>query len=412
MNTDISHKSFRDYFGRLSRREFFKSGFLTAVAGFFGGTKCTNRTGHFDFSTYESLGVRPVINCWGTITVMGGSLVLPVVRRAVEKAGKEFVFLDELVEKVSGRLGELTGAEGGIVTSGAAGALVLSTAACVAGTDRGKMRKLPDCTEMKNEVIAHRLHRHGYERVMRNVGVSIIECDSIEDMELKINERTAMISALGEGYDKPGSPTVEEMAAVSRKTGVPLLIDAAAERPDVPDRYIKAGADLVAYSGGKCLRGPQSTGLLIGRKDLTWAAYLNSSPHMSIGRGMKVDKGEIVGCLAALEWWINKRDHKGEWKQWEECLKHIKDSIADIPDVQTEVIKPGRTNVTPTLIIEWDEETVGLSVKHIHDKLLNGEPRIKMWDKDNRLTVNPYMMKKGEEQVVGRRLRQVFTKKA
>ena len=412
MNSGISNKTFRDYFRGLSRREFFKSGFLAAVAGFFSGAKCTDYKERFNYSTYESLGVRPVINCWGTITVMGGSLVLPVVRRAIEKAGSEFVFLDDLMEKVSERLAELTGAEGGIVTSGAAAALLLSTAACVAGADREKMRKLPDCTEMKNEVIAHRLHRHGYERVMRNVGVSIIEYDSIEDMEVKINERTAMISALGEGYDKPGSPTVEEMAAVSRKTGVPLLVDAAAERPDVPDRYIKAGADLVAYSGGKCLRGPQSTGLLIGRKDLTWDAYLNSSPHMSIGRGMKVDKGEIVGCLAALEWWIKKRDHKGDWKQWEEYLMHIKDSIADIPDVRTEVVQPGRINVTPTLIIEWDEQTVGLSVKEVHNKLLNGEPRIKMWDKDNRLTVNPYMMKKGEEQALGRRLRHIFTEKA
>jgi len=406
-----SNKEFHDYFSALNRRDFFKSGLLAALAVVFGGSKCTDGAKHFNYSTYESLGVRPVINCWGTISTIGGSLVLPVVRRAIEEAGTKFVFLEELMEKVSDRLAELTGAEGGIVTSGATGALMLATAACVAGTDPEKMAKLPDCSEMKNEVIAHRLHRHGFEHIIHCVGAKIIECDSIEDMESKINERTAMISALGNAFDMPGSPTEGEMVTVSRKTGVPILVDAAAERPDVPNRYIKAGIDLVAYSGGKCLCGPQSTGLLLGRKDLTWAAYMNSSSHLSIGRSMKVDKGEIVGCIAALEWWIYGRDHEGEWKQWEGYIKHIGDAITDIPTVRTKVVQPGRINVTPTLSITWDEQSIGLSPQQVHNKLLNGEPRIKMAVNDNDLSVNPYMMEPGEERIVAKRLRQILVEK-
>lgn len=404
----MSVKKFSNFLG-ISRREFFKGGIWGVIGGIFSGIKCTGKD--FKHSTYESLGVKPVINCWGTITVMGGSLVLPVVRHSIEEAGRKFVFLDELMEKVSNRLAELTGAEGGIVTSGAAGALVLSTSACVAGSDSDKMNKLPDCSTMKNEVIAHKLHRHGYERCIRAVGVNIIECESIGDMESKINERTAMISALGDAFDKPGSPTVEEMVALSKKTSVPLLVDAAAERPDMPDRYIKADVDLVAYSGGKCMRAPQSTGLLIGRKDLTWAGYLNSSPHLALGRGMKVDKEEIIGCLTALEWWMFERDHKGEWRRWERYLKNISNAIKDIPTVKTEVVQPGRINVTPTLSIIWDEQTIKCSPKDAHDKLLNGEPRIKIATKDNGLTINPYMMEEGEEKIVGRRLKEVLREK-
>lgn len=408
MDWKRSNIKFHDYFSALNRREFFKSGLFAALAGILGGSKCTDGAKRFTYSTYESLGVRPVINCWGTITVMGGSLVLPIVRRAMEEAGSRFIFLEELREKVSDRLAELTGAEGGIVTSGAAGALVLATAACIAGKDPEKMAKLPDCSEMKNEVIAHRTHRHGFEHAIHCVGAKIIECDSIEDMESKINERTAMISTLGYAFDMPGSPTEEEIVNVSRKTGVPVLVDAAAERPDVPNRYIEAGIDLVVYSGGKCLRGPQSTGLLLGRKDLTWAAYMNSSSHLTIGRGMKVDKGEIVGCIAALEWWIYGRDHEGEWKQWEGYIKHISDAITDIPTVHTEVVQPGRPNVTPTLSITWNEQSIGLSLRQVHNKLLNGEPRIKMAVNDNGLSVNPYMMEPEEERIVAKRLRQIL----
>lgn len=397
---------------KLNRREFFKNSGLAALLGMAGGVKCSGRSGKKIFSTYGSLGVRPVINCWGTVTVMGGSLVPSVVNQAMEEANKHYVFLDELMEKVSVRLAELTGAEGGIVTSGAASALMLSTAACVAGDSPEKMDKIPDLTGMKSEVIAHRLHRHGFERAMRNVGVKIVECSSIPDLESKINEKTAMISTLGSAYDNPDSPKVEEFVEVCRKKNVPLLVDAAAERPDVPDRYIKAGVDLVAYSGGKCMRGPQSTGLLLGKKGLTWAAYMNTSPHNAIGRPMKVDKHEIIGCLAALEWWIFERDHKGEWKEWEGYLKTVSDAIAGVPSIRTSVLQPGRLNVTPTLSIEWDENARGISARQAYEALLNGEPRIAMPAGKSGLLMNPYMMEPGEAQIVAKRLQEVLQGKA
>jgi D-glucosaminate-6-phosphate ammonia-lyase len=412
MSWQNSRKSVLNYWNGIQRREFLKNSGLAAVLGFGGTLECAGATNKKIYSTYESLGVRPIINCWGTITVMGGSLVAPAVSKTMEEANKHFVFLDELMEKVSLRLAELTGAEGGIVTSGAAGALMLATAACVAGDDPEKMSKIPDLSGMKNEVLAHRLHRHGFERAMRNVGVSILECSSIADLRSKITDKTVMISLLGAAFDNPDSPKLEEFVEAGWEKNVPLLVDAAAERPDVPDRYIKAGVDLVAYSGGKCLRGPQSSGLLLGTKKLTWAAYLNTSPHNNLGRPMKVDKHEILGCLAALEWWIFERDHKGEWRQWEGWLKQISDAIAGIPSVRTSIVQPGRLNVTPNLAIEWDPQKTGLTYQQIHDQLLEGNPRIAIPANDKGLVVNPYMMEPGEAALVSQRLRQLFQEKA
>ena len=395
--------------GGLNRRDFFKHSGLVALMGAASGKGCSGGGQKPFYSTYDSLGVRPVINCWGTITVLGGSLVPHHIYQSMEKAGGQFVFLDELMEKVSERLAELTGAESGIITSGAAGALFVATAACVAGTDREKMNKLPHCEDMKNEVVTHNLHRHGYERLIRAIGVTMIECDSIEDMKSKIGEKTAMISTLGASFDKPESPKVEEFVALSKETGVPLLVDAAAERPDVPNTYIKAGVDLVCYSGGKCIRGPQSTGLLLGRKDLTWAAHMHNSPHANMGRGQKIDKYEIIGALNSLEWWIFDRDHEGEWKQWEGYLKHIDETLSDIAGVKTEVRQPGRLNVTPTMAVTWDEQSAGITPKQVHEKLLNGDPRIQMATIEKGVLINPYMMEPGEERTVARRMHEVLS---
>ncbi len=397
----------------LSRRDLLRGSALAALVGLAGGSACSPESPDANLPphpTYASLGVRPVINCWGTITVMGGSLVLPYVKKAIDDASRQFVFLDELMEKVSQRIADLTGTESGIITSGAAGALVLATAACVAGQDPKKMNLLPDCSELKNEVLVHKLHHHGYERCIRSVGVKLIECESLEDMYKNIHDRTAMISTMGDSFDKPDSPKEEEFVALARKTGVPLLVDAAAERPDAPNRYTQVGVDLVAYSGGKCMRGPQSTGLLLGRKDLTWAAYMNSSPHLSIGRGMKVDKEEIVGGLAALEWWLTRRDHEGEWKTWEGYLKVLSDAMALINGVRTEVLQPGRINVTPTLAVTWDPGTLGITPRTAHDLLLDGEPRIQMATREDGLLVNPYMLEPGEAEIVAKRMGEVLGK--
>ena len=227
----------------------------------------------------------------------------------MEEASHYPVNLDELMEKVGDRLAELLGCEWGIVTSGCAAALVHATAACVAGADPEKMLQLPNLQGLKDEVIMPKQSRNVYDHAIRHVGLKIIEVSSREEFHAALNDRTALIAVLGTGEAK-GAVRLEEMAEAGRKRGVPILVDAAAELPVVPNPYLSRGADLVGYSGGKFLRGPQCAGLLLGRKDLVRAAWLNSSPHHGFGRAMKVGKEEVMGMLAAIEVWKNKVDLK------------------------------------------------------------------------------------------------------
>ncbi|GAG34784.1 unnamed protein product, partial [marine sediment metagenome] len=242
--------------------------------------------------TFKSIGVKPFINCWGTMTVLSGSLQLPEIKMAAEEASKHYVAMEELAEGVGSRMAELTGAEWGCVTSGAAGAIFASTMACVVGMDRRKNAQLPDTTGMKNEAIIAQHHNTGYHvSTCKMMGVKLIVVDTKEEMEAAVNDNTAVIYITGEYYDR-GGISFEDIIAIGEKYGIPTMVDAAAERPDVPNVYLEGGADLVCYSGGKCLRGPQCTGILLGRKDLVQAAVRNISPHGGFGRPMKVGKEE------------------------------------------------------------------------------------------------------------------------
>lgn len=358
------------------------------------------------FPTYESIGVRPLINCKGTFTIISGSLMLPEAVQAMCEASKAYVHLDELMDRVGERIAELMQVEWGIVTNGCAAALCQVTAACVAGTDLEKMRRLPDTTGMKNEVIVQPSHRHIYDHAIRMVGVRMVEVETAEALEAAIGEQTAMIAVFGDAGDR-GTISVEEMARIGHKRGVPTFVDAAAERPDVPNRYIVEGADAVAYSGGKCLRGPQASGLVLGRKDLLQAAFLNGAPHHALARPMKAGKEEIMGLLAAVEQWV-VRDHEAEWKEWERRLRVIADAISDIPSIRTEVEQPGRSNVAPVLAIRWDPDTVRMSPEEARKQLYEGDPRIEMPTNEGGLSVMPYMMEADEEVVVAGRLREVL----
>lgn len=394
----------------VSRRSFFKSGGLAALAGFSGWPPSgPAEASRISIPTYQSIGVRPIINCLGTHTSRGGSLMLPEVMAAMDEANKHYVRMDELMEGVGRRLAELTGAEWGIITSGAAAAMFAGTCACVAGADPEKMAILPNTTGMKNEVLIPKGHRHVYDRAIWMAGVSMIELNSLAAMEAAINDRTAMISVLGEILDQSEIP-LEDMVSLGKKRGIPVMVDAAAERPDVPDRYVKAGADLVAYSGGKCLRGPQGTGILLGRKDLVKAAFLHVAPHHALGRPMKAGKEEIMGALAAMEMWVHGRDHKAEWKEWERKLDHISRAIAPVPSVGTKVNNPDlRSNVAPTLSIFWDRGVVKIAPREVSEQLYNGEPAIEMPFDENGLTIMSYMLEPGDEAQVGRRLREVLS---
>lgn len=365
--------------------------------------------GSLNFPTYEQIGLRPLINCRGTYTIVSGSVMLPEVRAAVVEASKCYVHLDELSAAVGARIAELMQCEWGLVTNGCAAALCQVTAACVAGTDPEKMIRLPDTTGMKDEVIVQKAHRHTYDHAVRTVGVRLIEVETRAELEAAIGERTAMLLMFGDAADR-GKIPIDEMAAVGTAHGIFSFIDAAAERPDVPNRYLADGVSAVGYSGGKCLRGPQSSGLVLGRKDLLQAAFLNGAPHHAIGRPMKASKEEVMGLLAAVEMW-GRRDHEAEWKEWERRMQTVGDAVRDLPSVTLEVHKPGRSNVTPVLGISWQAESLGIDGAGVAAALSQGEPRIEVFHGDSSISVNPYMMEQGEEAVVAPRLRAILAQK-
>ena len=352
--------------------------------------------------TYESIGVRPLINCRGTFTIISGSIILPEVREAMVLASQRYVNLDELMECVGARIAELMDCEWGLVTDGCAAALCQVTAACVAGSDPEKMIRLPDTSAMKNEVIVQTCHRNVYDHAIRMVGVKMIEVDTKAELKAALNERTAMLFVFGDAEER-GQITTKEMAEIGHAHGVPTFVDAAAERPDAPNWYLEQGADAVAYSGGKCLRGPQASGLVIGRKDLLQAAFLNGAPHHALARPMKAGKEEIMGLLAAVEQWV-ARDHKAEWKEWERRLGVITEAVKDVDTVTTSIREPGRSNVAPVLEINWDAEAVGINGTEVADQLTAGEPRIELNGNADGISIMPYMMEEGEDKIVAARL--------
>ena len=263
-------------------------------------------------SIYESIGVTPVVNCRGTFTIITGSLTLPEVKKAMDEASRHYVHLDELMDAVGARLGELTKAEWGIVTAGCAAALTNATLACIAGTNPERMQRVPKLAGLKNEVIIPKHSRNVYDHAVRMPGIDVIEVNTAEELESSINPRTAMIMIMSSPRAESGPLSTENICKVARQRGVPVIVDAAAEILTIPNKHLGRGANMVAYSGGKCLRGPQCAGLLLGQKDLVQAAWFNSAPHHAFGRSLKVGKEEIMGMLAAVEMWT-KRDHDAEW---------------------------------------------------------------------------------------------------
>lgn len=356
--------------------------------------------------TYSSVDVRPLINCKGTLTMYSGSVMLPEVRQAMMEASGKYVHIEELIDGVGRRIAEIMETEFGLVTNGCAAALCQVTAACVAGTDPDLIARLPNTTGMKNEVITLKTHRHVYDHAIRMVGVALIEVDDAPDsLRAAFSERTAMVALFGDRAGE-GVLTVRKVVDISHCYGVPVLVDAAAERPDVPNPYLADGVDAVAYSGGKCLRGPQASGLVLGRRDLLWAAFMNGAPHHSIARPMKAGKEEIMGLLAAVERWV-VRDHDGEWKEWEGYLQTVTAAIAPLPSIRTAVRQPGRSNVAPVLHIHWRRSAIDIDPEEVVRQLSEGEPRIEMGGGDG-LSIMPYMMEPGEDAQVAARLREIL----
>ena len=361
----------------------------------------------------NELGVRPFINAAGTYTAMTASLMLPEVMDAITYASKHYVMLDELHDKVGERIAGRLRCEAAMVTSGAAAALTLGTAGVLTGTDRQKLIDLPDLTGMKSEVIIQKSHRFGYDHAVRNCGVRLVEVETRGDLERAVSEKTAMMIFYNNN-NKVGRIQDEEFVQFGKKHAIPTLNDAAADVPPVDNlwKYTAMGFDLVAFSGGKGLRGPQSAGLLLGRKDLIAAARLNAPPNgNTVGRGMKVNKEEMLGMLAALETYLGK-DHAREQRDFAQRAEAIRASAAAVPGVTAEVFVPEVANHVPHVRISWDATAAGITATGVVKALRDGEPSIATRSEEESVVVGVWMMRPGEAKVVARRLRQVLEKKA
>jgi uncharacterized pyridoxal phosphate-dependent enzyme len=356
---------------------------------------------------YEAIGVKPIVNCRGTFTIISGSESLPEVKVAMERASHYYVHMDELMDGVGRRLAELTKAEWGIVTNGCAAALAHATSACISGGDPEKMQRMPDLTGLKNEVVVPRHSRNVYDHAVRMTGVKMITVDTAEEFQKALGPQTAMVMILSSPHAEKGPLSMENCARMAKEKNIPVLVDAAAEELTIPNIHLAKGVTMVAYSGGKCMRGPQSGGLLLGDKKLVQAAWIGSAPHHAFGRSMKAGKEEIMGMLAAVEMWT-RRDHQAEWKQWETWLGYISDRVTKVAGVTTDVVQPeDLSNHAPQLRIKWDAAKVGITGNELQTLLLNGSPRIvvagasgtRPGSMASSITIMPYMMMPDDHRV-------------
>jgi uncharacterized pyridoxal phosphate-dependent enzyme len=401
--------------GKLSRRELFRRASLLALPSLF-SEKLMAASGdgqklRVGADIYQSIGVRPLINARGTFTIISGSTMLPEVRAAMDAAAQHYVHLDELMDAIGARLAELTKAEWGMVSSGCAAGLTHATAACVAGGNPDLHIRIPNLNGFpKDEVIIPKHSRNVYDAAVRAVGVRVVEVGSAEELESAFGPRTAMVYILAGPQADVDPLSTRTIAQLAKQKGVPVLVDAAAEILTVPNVHLENGATLVAYSGGKCLRGPQTAGLLLGRKDLVRAAWVHSAPHHGFARSMKVGKEEAIGMLMAVEMWMT-RDHKAEWDRWVSWLDHIAKRVSAVEGVTASVTQPeGLSNRTPSLAIRWDRKRLGVSGKTVAQLLFDNDPRVATPGGRDRngtetgISITPYMMAAGDEKVVADRL--------
>jgi L-seryl-tRNA(Ser) seleniumtransferase len=380
-------------------------------------------------SLYKSIGVRPLINGRGTLTVIGGSMELPEVRAAKNAANQVYAQLDEVMDGVGKRLAELTGAEWGMVSAGCAAAISHATAACVAGGNPDLHVRIPNLAGFpKDEVIIPGTSRNVYDAAIRAVGVKVIEVDSLDALQLAIGPKTAMIYLFAGPRLDSGPMTTEAICQIAKKHDVPVMVDAAAEILTIPNVHLQRGATLVGYSGGKFIRGPQSAGLLLGRKDLVQAAWVHSAPHHGYARAMKVGREEMIGMLVAVESWV-KRDHKAEWAKWVARCDYIAERVTKIPGVTADIVRePGASlsNRSPRVSLRWDSKQFGLTGADAADLLEDGEPRIALGGGggggggrggapqtggDASISMSTAMLADGDEKIVAQRIIEVLSAK-
>lgn len=423
--TDSFTTLFDRYLGRLSRRDLFRKGTLmTAPAWLRPGLAAPAASSQglrVGPNIYESIGVRPIINCRGTFTIIGGSLELPEVRTAQDAAAQHYVQLDELMDALGKRLAELTGAEWGMISAGCAAGLAHVTAACVAGGNPDRHVRIPNLTGFpKDEVVIPKHSRNVYDAAVRSVGVRIVEAGTVEEFEAALGPKVAMVYVLAGPNAETGPLPFEAISRIAAQKKVPVLVDAAAEILTIPNVHLQRGASIVAYSGGKCLRGPQCAGFLLGRKDLLRAAWVHSAPHHGYSRSMKLGKEEAMGMLMAVEMWA-KRDHKAEWNQWISWMNHIATRVSAVDGVTTSITETKElSNQSPVLSIRWDTGKVGITGAEVANTLITTEPRITLNAGGGRrgaagapsetgVSITAYMMQPGQDKIVADRLHAVLS---
>lgn len=400
----------------MRRRDILKKLALTPLLGGVAGMKSPVQSLPFSSSAFpkrdlfRELGLRTFINAAGNYTVMTGSLMPEEVMDAMYASSKKYVMLDEVQDKVGEKIAEICHAEAAFVTAGCWSALVLGMAGVLTGMDNRKVKRLPVLagTDLKSEVIVQKSHAIGYEQGLVHAGVSIVTVQTRAELERAISEKTAMLWFLNREAPK-GEIQHEEWIQLGRKYNLPVMIDIAADVPPVENlwKFNDMGFDLVAISGGKAMCGPQSAGILMGKKDLIAAARLNANPRSGVGRGQKVNKEEIIGMYVALEKYVNK-DHAKEWTLWERKIAYINNALKPIPGVTTDVIVPPIDNHTPSLKISWDPGKIKWSSEELRDKLRFGNPSIEVisWEEKNTIRITVFMLQPGEEKAVAGRISQ------
>jgi len=370
---------------------------------------------------YQKLGVTPFINAAGTYTVLSASTMPDEVQAAIALAAKKPVNLSELLDASGAYLAKQLHCEAALVTSGAAAALVVGTAACVTTGNEQAILSIPtDTAGLKNEVLIQKSHRYGYDHALRNCGIRFVEVETLQQYEQAFNERTVMAHFFNAAE---GKISREDWVRVAHQHGVPCFNDAAADVPPVSNlwKYTQMGFDLLTFSGGKGLRGPQCTGLLLGRKDLIEAAKKNNSPNSNtVGRGMKVAKEEIVGLVAAVDWFL-KQDDAAMEAEYRRRADGIVKQLNSIPTLQTQIFVPEVANHVPHLLITYDQNRLKVTGTEVMQKMREGKPRIELNPSTggapasaglpggpNTIVVGVWMLQPGEETIVGKRLKEVL----
>ena len=366
-------------------------------------------------NVYEELGVTTVINGQGTMTMLGGSLMRPEVEAAMALASQHFCSIPELEVAAGRRIAEMLKLPQdytGLVTSGAAAAMQSGLAGILTGDNEQFIQQLPDLTGMKSEVIIQKSHRNGFDHQLRSTGVKLIEIETRDDLRKAVNSKTAMMH-FSNFANAAGKIKVDEWVKLSKEYKIPCFNDAAADTPPVSHLwdYANMGYDLIAFSGGKAIRGPQCAGLLIGRKDLVAYALLNNSPHEdTLGRSQKVGKEEIIGMIKALESYLQE-DHDALTKEWWRRLDSISAEITKVPGVSTSFSVPDIANHVPHLEIHWDPRHISLVPGDAVRQLRSGKPSIVLASTETGLVMNSFMLQPGEDKILGERLTQFFRAK-